>query len=151
MHLLNYPWADNQNNKYTYLIEMIIVVGIIITGIIVFVSFLIYIYYASETFTPKTQEIGKQIPPEQLLDKIRKAHGETNNHYLNARRIYVSGQVPIIEIKNTETSAKEVELYNFQLQKATKKKELLVEGDRLVAEAIELSDKAKSNFAYINN
>jgi hypothetical protein len=151
MRLLIYPWEVDQNNKYTYLIEMIVVVGIIITGVIVFVSFLIYIYYASETFTPTAKEIGKQVPPEQLLDKIRKAHGETNNHYLNARRIYVSGQVPIIEIKNTETSAKEAELYNFQLQQATKQKELLVEGDHLVAAAMELSEKAKSNFAYINN
>lgn len=129
---------------------MIIVVGIIITGIIIFISFLIYIYYATEEFTPKKQETINQ-SPQILLHKVRTAVSETNNHYLNARRIYVSGQIPIIEIQNTETSAKDAEMYNFQLQKATKDRAILTEGNELVAEAVELSTKAKSNFAYINN
>ena len=59
--------------------------------------------------------------------------------------------MPLIEITNTEAAALDTQTHFNTLQTQTVDASMLQKGNRYVVEAMKLAEKAKSNFAYINN
>lgn len=121
---------------------MIVQLGVIITGIIVFITLLIFIYY-EENFEEETAS--------QTLSAIKQSYQETKNHYLNAKRLHVSGQLPFVEITNTDAAAQDTQTHFQTLQTETIDASMLREGNKYVMEARQLANKAKANFSYLNN
>lgn len=123
---------------------MIVQLGVIITGIIIFMTLLIFIYY-EERFEGTSNELALQ-----TINDIKQSFEETRNHYLNAKRLYVSYQQPLVEIVNTEKAAENTQDLFNKLQQQTTDAVLLREGNMYVKQAVDLSNKAKASFTYIN-
>ena len=121
---------------------MIVQLGVIITGIIVFLTLLIFIYY---------EEKFEEENAPQTLAAIKQSYQETKNHYLNAKRLHVSGQLPFVEITNTSAAAEDTQRLFEKLQTETTDASLLREGNKYVIDAHAFANKAKATFSYINN